>query len=36
MEKKGKYNSNYKKIGKERNRKNHFKRYGNLIKLDAT
>jgi len=36
MKKKEKYNLNYKRIGKKRNCKNHFKRYENLIKLDAT
>ena len=36
MKKKKKYNPNYKRIRKERNRKNHFKKYENLIKLDIT
>ena len=35
MEKKGKYNPNYKKMGKGRNCRNHFKGYGDLMKLDA-
>lgn len=34
MKKKGKYNSNYKKMGKGRNRKNHFKGYGNLMEFN--
>ena len=36
MKKKGKYNLNYKKIGKRKNRENYFKRYKDLMKLDAT
>ena len=36
MKKKEKYDLNYKKIGEGRNCENHFKKYKDLIKLDAT
>ena len=36
MEKKGKYDLNYKRMGEGRNRGNNSKGYGDLIKLDAT